>query len=74
MEKSLKAHTKMTRQMATESRPILMEASLNANTKMARQLATERMTYPDGRFFEGEFKDDKRDGHGKETYAKGKCL
>ena len=32
------------------------------------------MTYPDGRVFEGAYKDGKRNGHGKMTYSDGRSL
>ena len=48
-----------------------MEESLKANTKMARRMATERMTYPDGRVFEGAYKDGMPNGHGKMTSPDG---
>ena len=41
---------------------------------MASGMATERMTYPDGRVFEGEYKDGKRNGHGKMTYPDGRVF
>ena len=33
-----------------------------------------KMTYPDGRCFEGEWKDDKMNGKGKMTYPDGRCF
>ena len=62
MEESLKANIKMVRQMATERLPILMEESLKAHTKMASGMATGKETSPDGRVFEGAYKDDKANG------------
>ena len=42
-----------------------MEESLKANTKMAKPNGHGKMTYPDGRVFEGEYKDGKPNGRGK---------